>query len=527
MTPNTPKPLRAAIYARQSVSEPEGIKRQIEACAALAASRDYEVVATYEDDAVSGYKSRGVGTAFDRMLDDARAGRFDVLIVRKLDRLGRSLAALEALTAAKVNTVTTDGALDLASPSGRLVANVLTSVARAEVEVKAERRVFANADRRTKGIPTSGRVPYGLRWIPTKERAERGTTQAYALDGDRADDVRLVFEQFLAGVTLGSIARDLNERGRRTAPFKGYPEGAPFRPTTLRRMLLNPYYAGLLPLPPEGGWRNGERGHYEPGTITRAMCVVGDWPAIVTPEQWEAASARLAHPERKTSPGPSRRWLLSGLAICGGHGTRDDAAIAARAAERGITEGEAALEVAAERCGEPIRAGGGDAGIHSYRCRSMAHFMRRGVPLDDFVERRVVQTIATLGPDLLVQRERPDVPAITAELARLEATVRQAGDDEQDGLIDRAERVRLTKRANGRIAELRARLAEGVDTTALADIVGAEDVATVWRGLSLGVRRAILEQLYAVVVYSVGQGNRRNMPDAAMARTVDLVPRWG
>ena len=222
----------------------------------------------------------------------------------------------------------------------------------------------------------------------------------------------------------------------------------------------------------------------------------GDWPAIVTPEQWEATAARLAHPERKTSPGPSRKWLLSGIAVCG-------------------------------VCREPIRAGGGDAGIHSYRCRSMAHFMRRGVPLDDFVERRVVQTIATLGPDLLVQRDRPDVPAITAELARLEATVRRAGDDEQDGLIDRAERVRLTKRANASIAELRSRLAEGVDTTALAEVVGATDVAAAWRGLSLGVRRAILEQLYEVVVYSVGQGNRRNMPDAAMARTVDLVPRWG
>lgn len=524
MTPKSSKPTRAAIYARQSVSEPEGIKRQVEACLALAASRDYVVVETYEDDAVSGYSERRHGTAFDRMLADARAGKFDVLIVRKLDRLGRSLSALEALTAAKVNTVTTDGALDLASPSGRLVANVLTSVARAEVEVKAERRVFANADRRTKGVPTSGRVPYGLRWIPSKERAERGTTEAYALDGDKAADVRAIFEQFLAGVALGSIARDLTTRGRRTSPFKGYPEGAPFRPTTLRRILLNPYYAGLLPVPPDGGWPGGD---YEQRAITRAMCIAGDWPAIVTVEQWEAASARLAHPERKTSPGPSRKWLLSGLAVCGGHGPRDDDAIAARAAERGISEGEAALEVAAERCGEAIRAGGGEAGIHSYRCRSMAHFMRRGVPLDDFVERRVVQTIATLGADLLVTRERPDVPAITAELARLEATVRQAGDDEQDGLIDRAERVRLTKRANGRISELRARLAEGVDTTALAEVVGAADVAAAWRGLSLGVQRAILEQLYAVVVYSVGQGNRRNMPDAVMARTVDLVPRWG
>lgn len=531
MAPNPPT--RAAIYARQSVSEPEGIERQLEACQQLAAARDFEVVGIYEDNAVSGYKDRGDGTGWARLLDDARAGSFDVLIVRKLDRLGRSLAALETLNALRVKTVTTDGDLDLASPSGRLVANVLTSVARAESEVKAERRVFANADRRTQGVPTSGRVPYGYRWVPTKERRERGTTQAYALDGERADDVRTIFAQFLAGVTLGGIARHLNEQGRRTVPSTSHPEGAPFRPTTLRRILLSPYYAALLPLPPEGGWADG----YDQATITRATCVPGDWPAIVTVEEWEAARARLAHPERKTSPGPSRKWLLSGLAICGGHGARDDEAIELRAlASTGKHEaaeltalelGAAALEVAGERCGEPIRAGGGDAGIHSYRCRSMAHFMRRGVPLDDFVERRVVQTIGALGADLLVTRERPDVSAITAELVRLEATVRQAGDDEQDGLIDRAERVRLTKRANARIAELRARLADGVDTSALAEVVGAADVAAAWRALPLGVRRAIVEQLFAVVVYSVGQGNRRSMPDATMARTVDLVPRWG
>lgn len=187
---------RAAIYARQSVAEPEGIRRQVEACQQLADARDYVVVATYEDDSVSGYRDRGEGTAFARLLDDARAGRFDVLIVRKLDRLGRSLSALEALNAARVQVVTTDGELDLTSVNGRLIANVLTSVARAESETKAERRVFANADRRAKGVPTSGRVPYGYVWVPM---AERGARTAYELDGERADDVRKVYDDFLAG----------------------------------------------------------------------------------------------------------------------------------------------------------------------------------------------------------------------------------------------------------------------------------------------------------------------------------------
>lgn len=486
MTPKRSTAPRAAIYARQSVAEPEGIKRQIAACRALAESREYEVVAEYVDDNVSGYKARGEGTGFARLLDDARAGRFDVLIVRKLDRLGRSLSALEALTAARVNTVTTDGALDLASPSGRLVANVLTSVSRAESEIKAERRVFANADRRLSGIPTSGRVPYGYRWVPTAER--EGDGHAYIHDGERAGDVLAIYDAFLAGVPLGSIARDLNAAGKRTIGTKRQPAGVPFTPTTLRRILLSPYYAGLLPLPSQ----DGEQRPYDQREISRETCVPGRWEPIVSIETWEEACARLKHPERKTSPGPTRKWLLSGLAVCG-------------------TEG----------CGKPIRAGGGEAGIHSYRCASMAHFMRRGVPLDDFVERVVIARLSRPDAvDLLDDRERHDVDELRAERRRLETAVRQAGDDEMDGLIDRAERVRLTRRANGRLAEIDEKLRAGVDTTALAEVVASDDVAAAWHGLTLGKRRAILEALATVVVYSVGQGNRRRMSDEAMARTV-------
>jgi hypothetical protein len=251
---------------------------------------------------------------------------------------------------------------------------------------------------------------------------------------------------------------------------------------------MSPYYAALLPLPPEGGWGEG----YDQAAIDRATCVPGDWPAIVTPEEWEEAKARLAHPERKTSPGPSRKWLLSGLALCG-------------------------------VCREPIRAGGGERGVHSYRCRSMAHFMRRGVPLDDFIERVVIERLSRPDAiDLLADRERPDTEALRAERRRLEVAVRQAGDDEQDGLIDRAERVRLTKRANTRIAEVDELLRGGVDTNALAEVVGRDDVAAAWHALPLGRRRAILEALATVVVHSVGQGNRRRMSDEAMARTVTI-----
>ncbi|AZC14571.1 recombinase family protein [Microbacterium sp. ABRD28] len=484
MAPKMPVTVRAAVYARQSVSEPEGIERQTESCRQLAQSRDYHVVKVYEDDNVSGYRDRGEGTAFARMLEDARAGKFDVLVVRKLDRLARSLSAIESLTAARVQVVTTDGELDLTTVNGRLIANVLTAVARAESETKAERRVFANAGRRVEGIPTSGRVPYGYKWVPTKVRKERGSVEAYELDGDRAEDVRRIFEMFLAGVPLGSIARDLTEAKKLTV------SGVPFTPTTLGRMLRSPYYAARLPLPDPNG------GAYDLDAITLDRTVAGAWPAIVTVAQWEAAKAKLKHPDRKTSPGPTRRWLLSGLATCGVDG-----------------------------CGRPIVAGGGEKGIHSYRCPSMRHFMRQGDPLDGFVERHAVEYIAEHRGALLAPRERADAAALTAELAKLEALVIELGEDRDAGLVDRAEYLRRRDRLVKKRDALRRDLAEGADRSALEGIVDAADVLATWQALTLGQKRTVLGELFEIRVHSVGQGNRRNMPAEKFARTLTITPR--
>ncbi|WDH78257.1 recombinase family protein [Microbacterium esteraromaticum] len=530
MTAGKP-PTRAVLYARQSVSDPEGIEIQLEKGRALALSRGFEIVGEYIDDGVSGYRARDEKTDFTRLLQDARERRFEVVIVRKLDRLGRSLSALEALTTAKAQLVTTDGEVDLTTVSGRLVANVLTSVARAESETKAERRVNRNDDRRRDGIPTSGRVPYGYRWITTKERAERGTDEAYELDDERAADVRGIFEAFLGGVPLGSIARDLNVAGKRTVPTKRHPDGVPFSPTSVRRMLMNPYYAALLP---REAPKDGQ--HYNQSQITADDCVPGRWPAIVKPEQWSAAKAKLAHPDRKTSPGPTRRWLLSGLAICGGHGKRDDAAITERAlattgrpAAADLTRqeiAEAAGALAEERCGQPIRTGGGEKGIHSYRCGSMAHFMRRGAPLDEFIERLVIARLTA--PDaagLLIDRERPDVDTLSAELTRLEAVRRELGDDRDEGLIGRVEYQRRLKRVDEKLSATRGELEAGSLVEPLRGLVGAPDVHGVWGQLPLGHKRAVIEALMTIVVYSVGQGNRRNMTDEAMANTLSIVWR--
>src|SRR5690554_4241451 len=129
-TPTTPR--RAAAYLRQSVGDEEGIKRQIPRTKALAAARgwDLDEAHIYTDLAVSASKSRGPGTAWARMLDEGRAGAFDVVIGVDLDRVLRSTRDLNTLQDAGLALVTLDGEIDLSTADGEFRATMLAAVAR-------------------------------------------------------------------------------------------------------------------------------------------------------------------------------------------------------------------------------------------------------------------------------------------------------------------------------------------------------------------------------------------------------------
>lgn len=153
----------------------------------------------------------------------------------------------------------------------------------------------------------------------------------------------------------------------------------------------------------------------------------------------------------------------------------------------------------------------------------MAHFMRRGDPLDAYVERFAVEYIARHRGALLEPRERADSAALTSELARLDAALVELGEDRDAGVVDRAEYLRRRGRLVSRRDTLRRDLAAGADHSALEGIVAAGDVLTAWQGLTLGERRAVLADLFEIRVHTVGQGNRRNMPADRFAKTVTVT----
>ena len=94
------------------------------------------------------------------MLEQRQA---DGVVVLRIDRLFRLNDELETLIDLSERhggrVVTVEGDIDLATPSGRLVARVLVSVARAEMETKSARHKLANRQRAEAGLPHSSKTP--------------------------------------------------------------------------------------------------------------------------------------------------------------------------------------------------------------------------------------------------------------------------------------------------------------------------------------------------------------------------------
>ena len=135
----------------------------------------------YADDAaVKWYRDKWTGKTMNRpgwkrLEADIDAGKVSSVVVWRLDRLGRTASGLtalfEKLTARKIGLVSIKDGLDLTTPAGRLIANVLASVAAYENEVRSERIAAGQAAARAEGKRWGGSKK-GRRIKVTTEQAE-------------------------------------------------------------------------------------------------------------------------------------------------------------------------------------------------------------------------------------------------------------------------------------------------------------------------------------------------------------------
>lgn len=292
--------MKAVLYLRISVADDEstGIARQRADLLALADKQGWEVVDTLVDDGKSGLKARANA---DRALDMLRDGTVDVLAVWKLDRWTRmgltALAQLVEVVEAR------QGALFWAEQDGlnseqaawRLIAGVLTEVARMEAENTRLRVASAIAHLRKGGRYPGGRVPYGYASVKKPD----GPGFMLMLNEPEAEVIRYAARQVKAGVSLWQIARTLNE-----GPVQ--PRRAErWRPEVLWQVLTGKAILGY------------SIHHGEPVTGPDGL-PVQFWEPVLELSEWQELQPLL---ERKPISRRKAARLLSGLmkcAHCGG-----------------------------------------------------------------------------------------------------------------------------------------------------------------------------------------------------------------
>jgi site-specific DNA recombinase len=203
---------------------------QREKLKAYAIAMDLQLVDIVEDAGVSAKSLTrpGLQSALARLESGEACG----LIVTKLDRLTRSVRDLGDLVqryfGAKYSLLSVGDAVDTRSAAGRLVLNVLTSVAEWEREAGAERTRDALAHVKKQG-GRLGREALG--WRRTDETDHDGRRCVTEIDGELATVARIL-ELRENGLSLPAIARALTVEGRATKC------GGRWAPETVRRILV-------------------------------------------------------------------------------------------------------------------------------------------------------------------------------------------------------------------------------------------------------------------------------------------------
>ena len=188
--------MRVALYARVSTLNGQHPEMQLAELREYSTRRGWEVAGEYVDEGVSGAKESR--PALNRLMADAHRRRFAILLVWKIDRFGRSLRhlvnALADLDAASVAFVSLCDNLDLSTPSGRLMFQVVGAMAEFERALTQER------------------VKAGLRLAKSKGKwlgRPRTAVDAKQVAALRASGVswRIVSEQL--GIGIGTAVRAL------------------------------------------------------------------------------------------------------------------------------------------------------------------------------------------------------------------------------------------------------------------------------------------------------------------------------
>jgi site-specific DNA recombinase len=305
---------RVALYLRVSSEEQrekETIEIQREFLEPYCELYGFDVVKTYADDGISGTIPLHERPEGRELLEDAKEGKFQTVLVYRLDRLGRSLLVVvdahDRLESLGVSLRSATESIETATPSGRLIFQMLASFAEYERAAIRE-RTRAGLHRAYRGGRHMGVVPYGYR------ADEHGHLQIVP---EEAAVVRRLIEAVADGSTLYAEAKRLSDLGYpapgwRYGSGKRRPGSKFWTVQTISNIVRQRAYSGTHEVRINGG----------------ADIVEQEVPAIVDATLQERAQTTLTENKRYPNRTNARRYLLRGLvtcavcgSACGGHPT--------------------------------------------------------------------------------------------------------------------------------------------------------------------------------------------------------------
>ena len=278
MKAGSSKRVRCAVYAR--VSTEQGLEQdfnsldaQYEASQAYIRSQAHAgwmlLRGKYEDGGFSGGDTDR--PALQRLLEDVRAGKIDVIVVYKVDRLTRSLAdfakLVELFDQHKVSFISVTQQFNTTTSMGRLTLNVLLSFAQFEREVTSERIRDKIAASKRKGLWVGGMAPLGY---DTKDRK-------ITVNEAEAERVRTIFRSYVRLGSLNLLLADLRKQGIvtkvRTLKTGETIGGIPFTRGPIAYLLRNRFYIEDV--------------------VFKGEILRGEQPAILDRDLFDAVQAKL------------------------------------------------------------------------------------------------------------------------------------------------------------------------------------------------------------------------------------------
>ena len=228
--------IKCAVYTRKSTDE--GLEKEFNTLEAQREAGENYVKSQkhqgwvlikehYDDGGFSGGNMNR--PSLKRLLQDVEAGKVNMIVVYKIDRLTRSLTdfskMVDIFDKYKCSFVSVTQNFNTADSMGRLTLNMLLSFAQFEREISGERIRDKVAASKKKGIWMGGVVPFGYQNINKK----------LEIKPDEAEAVKFMFEMYQRYNSAMAVCKLLSERGYKT-----------FRRDAVKRMLRNPIYMGKV-----------------------------------------------------------------------------------------------------------------------------------------------------------------------------------------------------------------------------------------------------------------------------------------